>query len=176
MSLLLTPPDPTEYAPFYHTYVRLIAGDPLAALRQQPRELHQLLTGLTDEQARFQYAPGKWSIKEKLVHMLDTERIFAYRALRIGRGDTTPLPGFEQDDYVPASEADSRPLASILAEYDAVRAATLHLFESFSETGLRRQGTASGQLVSVRALAYILPGHEAHHQNLLRERYLPALG
>ncbi|MBT9394661.1 DinB family protein [Hymenobacter sp. NST-14] len=175
MSPFLTPPAATEYGPYYYTYVKLIAGDPLEALRRQPRELRQLLAGLTEEQGTFRYAPGKWSIKENLVHMLDTERIFAYRALRISRGDTTPLPGFEQDDYVPASGADSRPLAAILAEYDAVRAATLSLFESFTPAAISRQGTASGQPVSVRALAYILPGHEAHHLNLLRERYLPGL-
>ncbi|WP_426492233.1 DinB family protein [Hymenobacter sp. 102] len=175
MSQYHTLPAATEYAPYYHTYVKLIPGDPLDALRQQPRELRQLLAGLTEEQGTFRYAPGKWSIKENLVHMLDTERIFAYRALRIGRGDTTPLPGFEQDDYVPVSGADARSFTDILAEYDAVRAATLSLLESFTAEAVSRQGTASGQPVSVRALAYILPGHEAHHLTLLRERYLPVL-
>lgn len=170
-----TPPAATEYAPFYHTYVKLITGDPLEVLRRQPQELRQLLDGLTEEQTLFRYAPDKWSIKENLVHMLDTERIFAYRALRIGRGDTTALPGFEQDDYVPASGADARALADILHEYDTVRAASLSLLESFTREAVSRQGTASGQPVSVRALAYILSGHEAHHLNLLRERYLPGL-
>ncbi|MCA8830653.1 DinB family protein [Hymenobacter pini] len=175
MSTPFTPPAATEYAPYYHTYVKLITGNPLDTLRRQPQELRQLLVGLTEEQGAFRYAPGKWSIKENLVHMLDTERIFAYRALRIGRGDATPLPGFEQDNYVPVSGADARSFANILAEYDAVRAATLSLLESFTEEAVNRQGTASGQPVSVRALAYILPGHEAHHLNLLRERYLPGL-
>ncbi|RSK50215.1 DinB family protein [Hymenobacter rigui] len=175
MSTHFTLPSSTEYAPYYHTYVKLIAEDPLEALRRQSRELRQLLAGLTEEQGAFRYAPGKWSIKENLVHMLDTERIFAYRVLRIGRGDTTPLPGFEQDDYVPVSGADARSFANILAEYDTVRAATLSLLESFTAEDVSRQGTASGQPVSVRALAYILPGHEAHHLNLLRERYLPVL-
>ncbi|GAB3222535.1 DinB family protein [Hymenobacter seoulensis] len=175
MSFLLTTPTATEYAPYYHTYVRLITGDPLEALRHQPTELRHLLAGLSDEQALFRYAPGKWSIKENLVHMMDTERIFAYRALRIARGDTTPLPGFEQDDYVPASGADARALEDILREYDTVRAATLSLFQSFRPEDYERLGTASGQPVSVRGMAYILPGHEAHHINLLRERYLPLL-
>ena len=170
-----TPPAATEYALYYHTYVRLIPGDPLVALRAQPPELRGLLAGLTEEQALLRYAPGKWSIKEMLVHMLDTERIFAYRALRIARGDTTPLPGFEQDDYVPASGADARPLTDILAEYDTVRAASLSLLESFTTEAVGRQGTASGQPVSVRALAYILAGHEAHHLHILQERYLPQL-
>lgn len=175
MNPFSTPPAATEYAPFYHTYVRLIPGDPLAALRAQPQELRRLLAGLSDGQALLRYAPGKWSIKESLVHMLDTERIFAYRALRIARGDTTPLPGFEQDNYVPASGADARPLADILREYDTVRAASLSLLESFTAEALGRQGTASGQPVSVRALAYILAGHEAHHLHILQQRYLPQL-
>ncbi|SDX45539.1 DinB family protein [Hymenobacter psychrophilus] len=173
MNPFLTPPAATEYAPFYANYVRLAGSDPLQALRTQPLVLRQLLAGLSDEQVRFRYAPGKWSIKEKLVHMIDTERIFAYRALRIARGDATPLPGYEQDDYVPLSEADGRPLASILAEYDAVRAATCCLFESFGAAAAERSGTASGQPVSVRALVYMLAGHEAHHLQLLQERYLP---
>ncbi|MBD2716108.1 DinB family protein [Microvirga sp. STR05] len=171
----ITPPAATEYAPYYGTYVRLVTGDPLAALQAQPAELRRLLTGLTEQQGQFRYASGKWSIKEMLVHMIDTERIFAYRALRIARGDTTPLPGFEQDDYVPASEADSRSLTSILHEYDTVRAATLSLLESLSEAQLGRQGTASGQPVSVRAMNFIIAGHEAHHLHILQERYLPLL-
>ena len=173
MNPFLTPPAATEYAPFYANYVRLAGSDPLQALRAQPPVLHRLLTGLSNEQALFRYAPGKWSIKEKLVHMIDTERIFAYRALRIARGDTTPLPGYEQDDYVPLSEADARPLAGILAEYDAVRAASLCLFESFGAAAAERVGKASDRPVSVRALAYMLAGHEAHHLQLLQERYLP---
>lgn len=171
-----TRPADTEYAPYYARYISLISGGPLQALREQPQELRRLLHGFTDEQARLRYAPGKWSIKESLVHVLDTERIFAYRALRIARGDQTPLPGFEQDNYVPASAADSRPLEDILNEYDAVRAATLSLFASLPEAAVSRTGTASGHPVSVRALAYMLPGHEAHHLQLLRERYLPLLG
>ena len=175
MSPFLTPPAATEYAPFYAHYVRLAGADPLQALRAQPQELQRLLAGLTDEQARFRYAPGKWSIKEKLVHMVDTERIFAYRALRIARGDATPLAGYEQDDYVPLSDADARPLADILTEYTAVRAATLCLFESLGAVAAERCGTASGHPVSVRALVYMLAGHEAHHLQLLQERYLPQL-
>ncbi|SET31915.1 DinB family protein [Hymenobacter actinosclerus] len=175
MNPFLTPPATTEYAPFYANYIRLAGSDPLQALCSQPPLLHQLLDGLSDEQARFRYAPGKWSIKEKLVHMIDTERIFAYRALRIARGDATPLPGYEQDDYVPLSDADARPLTDILAEYDAVRAATRCLFNSFGAAAAARCGTASGQPVSVRALVYMLAGHEAHHLQLLQERYLPNL-
>lgn len=175
--MLSTRPAAGQYAPYYETYVRLIpAGtNPLVLLQQQPRELRQLLEPLTEEQGQFAYAPGKWSIKESLVHMIDTERIFAYRALRIARGDQQALPGFEQNDYVPASGANARSMADILEEYDTVRAATLSLLRSFQPEALERMGTASNNPVSVRALAYIMAGHEAHHLHLLRERYLPAL-
>ncbi|MCR5889847.1 DinB family protein [Hymenobacter sp. J193] len=174
MSTPLARPAADEYAPYYHTYVRLVE-DPFRQLREQPIQLRQLLASLTDEQSLLRYAPGKWSIKESLVHMIDTERIFAYRALRIARGDTTALPGFEQNDYVPASGADDRPLSSILTEYDAVRAATLSLLESLRPQDFERRGTASNNPVSVRAMAYILAGHEAHHLGILQERYLPLL-
>jgi uncharacterized damage-inducible protein DinB len=167
-------PTAAEHPPFAATYIRLVpeGADPLAQLRAQAGTLKALLAPLTDEQALHRYAPGKWSIKESLIHILDTERIFAYRALRIGRGDQTPLPSFEQDDYVPASGADSRSLASIWAEYDAVRAATLALLESFTEEVYGRLGTSSGAPSSVRALVYMIAGHEAHHIMLFRERYL----
>ncbi|AIZ64087.1 DNA damage-inducible protein DinB [Hymenobacter sp. DG25B] len=175
--MLTNRPTAGQYAPYYDTYVRLIPADadPLAFLEQQPRELRQLLEPLTDDQALFAYAPGKWTIKESLVHMMDTERIFAYRALRIARGDQQPLPGFDQDSYVPASGANARVLTDILQEYDTVRAATLSLLRSFQPDAFERLGSASNNPVSVQALAYIIPGHEAHHLQLLRERYLPAL-
>jgi hypothetical protein len=175
--MLISRPTSAEYNPFYETYLRLVpeGADPLAQLREQAGTLRALLAPLTDEQALYRYAPGKWSIKESLVHIIDTERIFSYRALRIGRGDDTPLPGFDQDSYVPASGADSRSLASIWAEYDAVRAATLVLFESFPAEAQARVGTASGGPMSLRAVAHILPGHEANHLALFRERYLPGL-
>ncbi len=172
------PPAPSEYAPFYQKYVDLVpAGqNPLAQLRAQPAALKTLLAPLTDQQYQFRYAPGKWSISEALVHMMDTERIFSYRALRIGRGDTTPLVGFDQDRYVPESGADARAVASIWAEYAAVRAATLCLFESFGPATYLKQGVASGGPISVRALVWIIVGHEAHHMALFRERYLAGLG
>lgn len=166
-----------QYNAYYDTYIRLVpeGSDPLVQLQQQPQELRRLVGSLTDEQAHFAYASGKWTIKEMLVHVIDTERIFAYRALRIARGDQQPLAGFDQDEYVPNSGANERSLESILKEYDAVRAATLSLFESFQPAAYDRMGVASGFPVSVRALAYILPGHEAHHLHILQERYLPHL-
>ena len=174
---MIARPADTEYLPYASTYVRLVpeGQDALEQLRQQSIAVKALVENLTDEQALFRYAAGKWSIKESLVHMIDTERIFAYRALRISRNDQTPLPGFEQDDYVPNSGADARTLASILREYDTVRAATLSLFDSFTPDVYERTGLASGGPLSIRALAHIIPGHEAHHINLFRERYLPGL-
>lgn len=176
--ILITRPTPAEYSPYADTYVRLVpqGQNPLEQLRGQLTQLKELLAPVTDEQGLFRYAPGKWSIKESLVHLMDTERIFAYRALRIGRGDQTPLPGFEQNDYVPNSGADARSLTDIWAEYAAVRAATLSLFDSFTPNTYERTGLASGGSLSVRALAHIIPGHEAHHIRIFRERYLPGLG
>jgi len=177
MSHFTTRPAATEHAPYYERYTALVpAGhNPLELLRSQPQQLRQLLAGLTEEQGRFAYAPGKWTLKEMLVHVIDTERIFAYRALRIARGDQTPLPGFEQDDYVPTSGANARSIQNILAEYDTVRAATLSLLQSFGPEHVSRTGTASGNPVSVRALGFLMAGHEAHHLHILQERYLPQL-
>ena len=118
------------------------------------------------------YAPGKWTIKEVLIHICDTERIFAYRALRIGRGDITPLPGFEQDDYVPVSQANSRSIKNILAEYESVRKATLTLFNSMPRQAFTHIGTCNNSPVSLRALAYMIAGHEMHHVAIIKERYL----
>ena len=170
-------PATDQYNAYYETYIRLVpeGADPLAQLQRQLQELRRLVGQLTDQQARFAYAPGKWSIKEVLGHIIDTERIFAYRALRIARGDQQPLAGFEQNDYVPASGANERPLENILHEYATVRAATLSLFDSFPLAAYDQMGTASGYPLSVRALAFILPGHEAHHLHILQERYLPQL-
>lgn len=175
--MLINRPTADEFSPFYNTYIRLIPDgvSPLTLLREQPTVLKTLLKHLTDEQALFRYAPGKWSIKESLVHMTDTERIFAYRALRLGRGDQTPLPGFDQNDYVPVSGADRRPLTAIWAEYDAVRAATLTLLTSFDVDTFSLTGIVSDGPMSLRALTYIIPGHEAHHINLFQNRYLPHL-
>ena len=120
----------------------------------------------------FRYAENKWTIKEILVHIMDDERIFMYRALRIARNDKTPLPGFEQDDYVPYSRANERSLANIFREYKTVRNATLSLFNSLSKEDLMRVGTANNHHVNVRALAYHIAGHELHHLNIIKERYL----
>jgi hypothetical protein len=169
-------PDATEYAPYYGKYIELVpAGDLIITLSQQINDTSTLLRGLSEAQAETRYAPGKWSIKEVLGHVIDTERVMSYRALRIARADETPLPGFEQDDYVRAANFDSRTLANLLEEYMAVRAATVALFRNLEATAIARRGTANNVPVTVRALAYIIAGHERHHVNVLRTKYLPLL-
>ncbi len=166
-----------DYMPYYQDYIDQIpaGADPVRALREQPVEVQAAFGPLSEAQALAAYAPGKWTPKELLLHQIDTERVFAYRALRFARADAQSLPGFEQDDYVAHSAANARTMASLLAEYAAVRTATLALFETFTEEQLERRGTASGGNVTVRALVYILSGHERHHLNVFRERYAPSL-
>jgi uncharacterized damage-inducible protein DinB len=169
-------PQSNDYAPYYGKYVMLVPdGNFLEILETQLREMKQLLEPLTDAQADFRYAPGKWSIKETLGHVIDAERIFAVRILRIARGDQTPIPGFEQDDYVRVSNAASRKLADLLEEFSAVRRASIALTCSLDDASWLRRGTASGEEVSVLAIAFIIVGHALHHRNIFQEKYLPAL-
>ncbi len=166
-------PDATEYAPYYGTYVGKVPdGDLLELLERQRRETQNLLAGLSDTQALHRYAPGKWSIKEVVGHLMDSERVFCYRALRFARADEKPLQGFDDKAWVPAGSFDARPLADLAAELDAVRRATIALFGGFDAAALARKGTANNNEVTVRALAWIVAGHERHHVAILRERYL----
>jgi hypothetical protein len=162
-------PQPDEYAPYYAGYVGKVPdGDPFAQLARTAEETRRLFDAIGEERAGQPYAPGKWSVKDVVTHLADTERIMAYRALRIARGDTTPLPGFEQDDYVRAAGANRRPLSDLLAELSAVRIGSFALFTALPPEAFDRRGTASGYGVSVRALLYIILGHEEHHRRLLR--------
>ena len=171
--LEITRPQADECAPYYHRYINQVSGEnALATLESTALSTPEFFKTIPAEKWDFRYAPGKWSLKESILHMIDTERIFSYRALRIARNDQTPIEGFEQDDYIPYYQADQRTAESIIEEYQAVRAATLHLFRNLDQAALLRRGTASGQSVSVRALAYMLAGHEQHHLKLTRERYL----
>lgn len=173
-------PDPTEHAPYAITYIDATASalaargsdDVLALLEAQALEWQSLLAGVAESRAAHAYAPGKWTLAEQLVHVTDTERVFSYRLLRVARGDRTPLPGFEQDDWVPESRAARRSLTDILSEMLAVRMATLALVRSLDEVAIARQGIASGQEVSARALVWMIAGHMAHHLTLTREKYL----
>jgi hypothetical protein len=173
-------PGDDEFAPYYAGYIdqaaRTMAARGLSHVAQlleaQRTECETLLRTVPEERAAYRYAPGKWTLAESLIHVTDTERVFAYRLLRIARGDVTPLPGFEQDDWVPASRAGQRTLASITRELLAVRTATLELVDSLDAEALAQRGVASGKAVSARALVWMMAGHLAHHLTLTREQYL----
>jgi uncharacterized damage-inducible protein DinB len=168
-----TRPEAGEYAPYYEKYVALTReGDIIEILERQASETLELLRGLTEEQGASRYEPGKWSVKELVGHVTDAERIFAYRALRFARGDRTALPGFDQDPYVAAGNFDARTLADLIDEFEHVRRATVALLRPLGDEEWRRTGTASDNEISVRALAHIIAGHELHHLNILRTRYL----
>ncbi len=165
-------PAADEYAPYYGRYIGLLPPDDvLETLEAQAASTAALLAATAEGRGTFRYADGKWSVKEVVGHVTDAERVFACRALRFGRADTTALPGFDENLYVPAGRFDRRTLADLAAELAAVRAATLALFRGFDDEALLRRGTASGHGVSVRGLAAIIAGHERHHVGLLRERY-----
>lgn len=169
----MTTPEPNEYAEYYGKYISLVPdGDINATLAAQFEDTLKLLRSIPESKALHAYAPGKWTIKQAIGHVTDTERIMSYRALRIGRGDTINLPGFEQDNFVANTDFNARTLADLIDEFAAVRQATRHLFKHFSDAEWQRIGTASDNPVSARALAYIIAGHELYHNALLRERYL----
>ena len=169
---MISRPEPDEYAPYFGRYIAEAGpADPLTTMREQLETTPAFFASAGEARAGYRYAPGKWSIREILGHLADSERIFSYRALRLARADATPLPGFDENDFVAAAEFDSRPLASLLEEWRSVRRASLTLFENLSDDALRRRGTVSDGPMSVRALAWIIAGHELHHLAVLRERY-----
>jgi hypothetical protein len=171
-ALLVAHPQPNEYAPYYGKYVALVQGDDiLSTLDQQRRDTMKLLSCREEEDGNFRYAPDKWSAKEVMGHVCDTERIFAYRALRIARADATPMQGFEQDDYVRNGPFAHAPIAEIIEDYIAVRRATISLLRNLDEAAWSRRGVANKNEVSVRGLAYIIAGHELHHRAILVEKY-----
>jgi len=150
--------------------------DPVIVCASQIEDTAALLRGLSDADAMHRYARDKWSVKEIVGHLADIERIMAYRALRIARGDTTPLPGFDENAYVPVAKFDTRSLTDLVGELRTARAATLALLRTFDADAWRRRGTASDKPVSVRAIAYMIPGHERHHVEILRTRYRVGAG
>jgi hypothetical protein len=170
--LTLGRPAPDEAPSFFHGYIAEVRGDDIGAgLAEQLDEVEQLYSGLDEGAALARYAPGKWSIKEVIGHLSDTERIFGYRLLRVSRGDATPLPGFDENAYMPAGEFDKRPVDMLLQEFRAVRLSSLALCSGIPAGAWSRVGQASGHLVSARALAYIILGHASHHVRVLRDRY-----
>lgn len=165
-------PEADEIPPHYVGYIqRVPEPDPVIVCAEQMEETATLLRGLSDTDALYRYGRGKWSIKEVVGHLADVERIMAYRALRIARGDATPLASFDENAYVPVAKFDHRSLADLVGELRTTRTATLALLRTFDAEAWRRRGIASGKPVSVRALAYMIPGHERHHVEILKTRY-----
>jgi hypothetical protein len=170
--MMIARPEPGEYAPYYDRYISLVAGaDILGTLDAQRRQMMLLLSGRDESDGNSRYAPEKWNAKQVLGHVCDTERVFAYRALRIARGDQTPMEGFEQDDYVKNGPFASGSLEEIVEDYIAVRRATLTLLRNLDEAAWMRRGVANKNEVTVRAIAYMIAGHELHHRRILEEKY-----
>jgi hypothetical protein len=171
--LMLERPPADEYAPYQAGYVASVPeGDIFEILSRQGTQFPDFLRSIGEARGGHRYASDKWSIKEMIGHVNDTERVFSYRALRFARGDETPLASFEQDQYVPVGNFNARTLASLADEFAHLRAATLDLYYHLDPDALARRGSASGFVVSVRAMAYVIAGHVAHHERVLREKYL----
>lgn len=173
--LTIDRPEETEYAPFYGRYVSLVpSGDILTTLSAQLDDALAFLRAIPASDGGSRYAPGKWSIKELVGHVIDAERIFAYRALCFARNDGAPLAGFEENEYVRQASFNDYPLGDLVDEFESVRKSTLFFFRHLDAEAWMRRGVASESEVSVRALAYIIAGHELHHRGILRDRYLQA--
>lgn len=168
----LTRPAPTEHHAYFAGYISLVPdGDFFANMESQARESARMLRSVSEEKSQFRYAPGKWTIRELLGHLIDSERVFMYRALTFARSDPTNLPSFDENMWAKASNAAGRSMKELIAEFEAVRAATLAMLRGFTEEQFARSGIANNNQVSVRALAYITAGHERHHIRILREKY-----
>ena len=166
-------PKQNEYAPYYETYIKQLAGnDIIKILTNQLGRTVDFFKSINEDKGNYAYAEGKWSIKEVLGHMIDTERVFSYRALCIARREQQQLPGFEQDEYVKTAQFNKRTLSSLVNDYKLTREADIALFKSFDEESIGRWGTASNNKVTVRAIMFIIAGHEEHHINILKEKYI----
>lgn len=171
--MIITRPTAQEYAPYYDNYITKVQHNNLhEVLNLHTDSFADFVRSIPEQKADFAYADNKWTLKEVLLHIIDAERIFAYRALRFARNDKTELPGFDENDYVPFSNAGVRSLSSILEEFTAVRNATIALFNSFDQAAFMRSGIASNNTISVRALGFVIIGHAEHHRQVLVERYL----
>jgi hypothetical protein len=173
MSLLYACPTADECAPYYFTYIKLVPdGDIIHTLQSQHSDIHALLKHTTDAQASAPPAPSEWSIKQVVAHLSDAERLFTFRALWFARGEQSALPGMEPNPWVALTDANARTISDLLAEFDHVRAASIALFANLDASAWQRRGIASDNVISVRALAWIVAGHELHHNRSLREQYL----
>ncbi|MEO5571542.1 MAG: DinB family protein [Bacteroidia bacterium] len=171
--ITITPPIPQEYPEYYDRYIKKVKGNDLLKSLEEIHQLtKELLLNLPEEKLNYRYAPGKWTIKEIIGHLMDAERVFAYRALRFARNDKTQLPSFEENDWADASNAQHRNFAELMNEFDAVRESTLQLFNSFDAEIILRKGIASNVEISVKAIGYSIAGHELHHSEVIKERYL----
>jgi uncharacterized damage-inducible protein DinB len=169
----MTRPDLETVPQFYKGYVEHVKNyDMLVAMKESGKAMTNLIASIPEEKGEYRYQPGKWSIKELLCHMMDAERIFAYRALRFARNDKTPLSGFEENDYAPEANAHGRTIQQLAKEMETLRLSTIDLFASFTPSMLLRTGTANNVELSVLNLGYIVAGHESHHRKVLTERYL----
>ena len=165
-------PLPETYAPFYETYVRLVTEDDLlAAFHKAMNEIHELLENIPADKADYAYAEGKWTVKQLLQHIIDTESVFSYRAVCIARGDKQPLPGFDENQYADAADGHGRSLKDMREELLALRQSVYLMYKGFTPEMMSQLGTASGKPISTHALGYIIVGHVRHHSQILRERY-----
>lgn len=163
----------TEYAPYYLPYINALGNvNLIEELENSIKTFEKFLTQIPPKKHEFRYAEGKWTIKDIVQHLIDAERIFAYRSLRFARKDQTPLSGFDENEYVDSTDANKRTLADLIEEFKAVRLSTLYLFKSFSEEELMHTGIALNNSFTVRAIGFISLGHQKHHQRIIVERYL----
>jgi uncharacterized damage-inducible protein DinB len=165
-------PQPDEYSAFYQTYIDKVDDDVLSELKDQIESLTTFLKSIPPEKTDYAYAEGKWTVKEVLGHMMDNERIMTYRLLRFARNDASPLPGYEEEDYIQNSHFATQEFDLLIEEMLALRKANMYLFNSLTEEELQRKGVANKAVLSVRALLFILAGHLKHHVGVLKERYL----
>lgn len=170
---IIAKPKPTEYPAYFDAYIQSIkSADILKELRHQVMRMQAFLSEIPEDKEDFSYAAGKWTLKEVIGHIIDTERIMAYRALRFARGDKQELPGFDELLYVRTADFNKRTLYELAHEFGSVREANIYLFKSFDEAALDRSGSADGKTISVRSLIYVIAGHTLHHQNVIKQKYL----
>ncbi|AQS93456.1 damage-inducible protein DinB [Polaribacter sp. BM10] len=165
----------SEYAPYFEQYIQLVSVEEMSIvdnLEASQKEFHNLLENLPLEKHNYAYDEGKWTLKELIQHVIDTERVFCYRALCFARNDKTELPGFDQDIFVDNDNANDRDFYELLSEMNVLRKSTIQMFKSFTSEALLRKGIASKNSISVRALGYLFSGHQLHHVNIIKERYL----
>ncbi len=166
-------PNPGDYSDYYNGYVNLVEGDDIIkTLYEQNKKTQDILNSFSEHKGNYRYTDGKWTVKEVVGHLIDTERVFAYRALCIARGEKKSLPGFEQDDYVKEGNFNRRELFDLNYEFRLLRESNLLLFKSFTSEMLKRKGFANEASISVLAILFIIAGHELHHMNVLQEKYM----